>query len=157
VGDGRQAQGCGLDWRAQPAPCPAATAKANSVAVLPFTDLSEKKDQEYFSDGLSDELIDLLGKIPNLRVPARTSSFYFKGRPSTLPEIGKVLNVSHVLEGSVRKSGTALRISAELVNVADDTRVWSETYDRTLDDVFKVQDDIATPSSRHSRSPRSAM
>jgi TolB-like protein/Flp pilus assembly protein TadD len=120
---------------------PAAT--ANSVAVLPFTDLSEKKDQEYFSDGLSDELIDLLGKIPNLRVPARTSSFYFKGKPSTLAEIGKVLNVSHVLEGSVRKSGTALRISAELVNVADDTRVWSETYDRTLDDVFKVQDDIA--------------
>jgi TolB-like protein len=122
---------------------PAATATANSVAVLPFTDLSEKKDQEYFSDGLSDELIDLLGKIPNLRVPARTSSFYFKGKPSTLPEIGRVLNVSHVLEGSVRKSGTALRISAELVNVADDTRVWSETYDRTLDDVFKVQDDIA--------------
>jgi adenylate cyclase len=121
----------------------APTATANSVAVLPFTDLSEKKDQEYFSDGLSDELIDLLGKIPNLRVPARTSSFYFKGKPSTLPEIGKVLNVSHVLEGSVRKSGTALRISAELVNVADDTRVWSETYDRTLDDVFKVQDDIA--------------
>jgi TolB-like protein/Flp pilus assembly protein TadD len=120
---------------------PAAT--ANSVAVLPFTDLSEKKDQEYFSDGLSDELIDLLGKIPNLRVPARTSSFYFKGKPSTLAEIGKLLNVSHVLEGSVRKSGTALRISAELVNVADDTRVWSETYDRTLDDVFKVQDDIA--------------
>jgi TolB-like protein/Flp pilus assembly protein TadD len=120
---------------------PAAT--ANSVAVLPFTDLSEKKDQEYFSDGLSDELIDLLGRIPNLRVPARTSSFYFKGKPSTLPEIGKVLHVSHVLEGSVRKSGTALRISAELVNVADDTRVWSETYDRTLDDVFKVQDDIA--------------
>jgi TolB-like protein/Tfp pilus assembly protein PilF len=120
---------------------PAAT--ANSVAVLPFTDLSEKKDQEYFSDGLSDELIDLLGKIPNLRVPARTSSFYFKGKSSTLPEIGKVLNVSHVLEGSVRKSGTALRISAELVNVADDRRVWSETYDRTLDDVFKVQDDIA--------------
>jgi TolB-like protein/Flp pilus assembly protein TadD len=122
---------------------PAATATAKSVAVLPFTDLSEKKDQEYFSDGLSDELIDLLGKIPNLRVPARTSSFYFKGRPTTLAEIGKVLNVSHVLEGSVRKSGTALRISAELVNVADDTRVWSETYDRTLDDVFKVQDDIA--------------
>jgi TolB-like protein/Flp pilus assembly protein TadD len=122
---------------------PVAAATANSVAVLPFTDLSEKKDQEYFSDGLSDELIDLLGKIPNLRVPARTSSFYFKNKPSTLSEIGKVLNVSHVLEGSVRKSGTALRISAELVNVADDTRVWSETYDRTLDDVFKVQDDIA--------------
>jgi TolB-like protein/Flp pilus assembly protein TadD len=114
-----------------------------SIAVLPFVDMSEKKDQEYFSDGLSDELINLLGKIPGLRVPARTSSFYFKGRQSTLPEIGRVLNVSHVLEGSVRKSGSALRISAELISVTNDTRVWSETYDRTLDDVFKVQDDIA--------------
>ena len=114
-----------------------------SIAVLPFIDESEKKDQEYFSDGLSDELIDLLAKTPGLRVPARTSSFYFKGKQATLAEIGKALNVSHVLEGSVRKSGSALRISAELVNVADDARVWSETYDRTLDDVFKVQDDIA--------------
>ena len=114
-----------------------------SIAVLPFVDMSEKKDQEYFSDGLSDELIDLIGKIPGLRVPARTSSFYFKGKQSTLAEIGKALNVSHVLEGSVRKSGSALRVSAELVNISDDTRVWSETYDRTLDDVFKVQDDIA--------------
>jgi adenylate cyclase len=114
-----------------------------SIAVLPFVDMSEKKDQEYFSDGLSDELIDLLGKIPGLRVPARTPSFYFKGRQSTLLEIGRALNVSHVLEGSVRKSGSALRISAELINIANDKRVWSETYDRTLDDVFKVQDDIA--------------
>ena len=119
------------------------TAVRNSIAVLPFTDLSEKKDQEYFSDGLSDELIDLLGKVPGLRVPARTSSFYFKGKQATLAEIGKALNVTHVLEGSVRKSGNALRISTELVSVADDARVWSETYDRQLDDVFKVQDDIA--------------
>jgi TolB-like protein/tetratricopeptide (TPR) repeat protein len=114
-----------------------------SVAVLPFADESEKKDQGYFSDGLSDELIDMLAKIPGLRVPARTSSFYFKGRQATLPEIGKVLNVRNVLEGSVRKSGSALRVSAELIRIADDTRVWSETYDRKLDDVFKVQDDIA--------------
>jgi TolB-like protein/Flp pilus assembly protein TadD len=131
-------------WWAPSGVATSASAPAqNSVAVLAFADLSEKKDQQYFSDGLSDEMIDLLAKIPNLRVPARTSSFYFKDKPTTLAEIGRVLNVSHVLEGSVRKSGSALRISAELVNVADDRRMWSETYDRTLDDVFKVQDDIA--------------
>jgi TolB-like protein/Tfp pilus assembly protein PilF len=118
-------------------------ATQKSIAVLPFEDLSEKKDQGYFSDGLSEELIDLLSKVQGLRVPARTSSFYFKGRQTTLAEIGKALNVSHVLEGSVRKSGKALRISTELVSVSDDSRVWSETYDRQLDDVFKVQDDIA--------------
>ncbi len=128
---------------AEPAAPALATAR-KSIAVMPFTDLSEKKDQEYFSDGLSEELIDLLGKVPGLRVPARTSSFYFKGKQSTLAEIGKALNVTHVLEGSVRKSGKALRITTELVSVADDSRVWSETYDRQLDDVFKVQDDIAS-------------
>ena len=125
---------------APPEPRPATQ---KSIAVLPFEDLSEKKDQGYFSDGLSEELIDLLSKVQGLRVPARTSSFYFKGRQTTLAEIGKALNVSHVLEGSVRKSGKALRISTELVSVSDDSRVWSETYDRQLDDVFKVQDDIA--------------
>jgi TolB-like protein/Flp pilus assembly protein TadD len=114
-----------------------------SVAVLPFADDSEQKDQGYFSDGLSDELIDMLAKIPGLRVPARTSSFYFKGRQATLGEIGKTLNVANVLEGSVRKSGSTLRISAELIRIADESRVWSETYDRKLDDIFKVQDDIA--------------
>jgi TolB-like protein len=129
---------------APPAPAPEARpATQKSIAVLPFEDLSEKKDQGYFSDGLSEELIDLLSKVQGLRVPARTSSFYFRGRQATLAEIGKALNVSHVLEGSVRKSGKALRISTELVNVSDDSRVWSETYDRQLDDVFKVQDDIA--------------
>lgn len=140
-------------WHHKASPAPAMTAAPlaaggpatarKSIAVLPFTDLSERKDQEYFSDGLSDELIDLLGKVPGLRVPARTSSFYFKGKQATLAEIGKALNVTHVLEGSVRKSGNALRITTELVSVADDARVWSETYDRQLDDVFKVQDDIA--------------
>jgi TolB-like protein/Tfp pilus assembly protein PilF len=128
---------------AAPPPPEARQATRKSIAVLPFEDLSEKKDQGYFSDGLSEELIDLLSKVQGLRVPARTSSFYFKGRQATLAEIGKALNVSHVLEGSVRKSGKALRISAELVSVSDDSRVWSETYDRELDDVFKVQDDIA--------------
>jgi adenylate cyclase len=129
---------------AAPIPGPAApTIPEKSVAVLPFADTSEKKDQEYFSDGLSEELIDLLGRVPGLRVPARTSSFYFKGKQATLAEIAKALSVTHVLEGSVRKSGRQLRVTAELVRVADDSRIWSETFDRKLDDVFKVQDDIA--------------
>jgi TolB-like protein len=115
-----------------------------SVAVLPFTDLSAGKDQEYFSDGLSEELIDLLGKIPGLHVPARTSSFYFKGKQATLGEIAKALRVSHVLEGSVRKAGNDVRITADLVRVDDEAQLWSETYDRKLDDIFKLQDEIAS-------------
>jgi adenylate cyclase len=114
-----------------------------SVAVLPFVDMSEKKDQEYFSDGLSEELIDLLTKIPNLRVPARTSSFYFKGKQVTVSEIAKTLGVAHVLEGSVRKSGRTLRVTAQLVRADNGYHLWSETYDRALDDIFKVQDEIA--------------
>jgi adenylate cyclase len=114
-----------------------------SVAVLPFVDMSEKKDQEYFSDGMSEELIDMLTKIPDLRVPARTSSFYFKGRPTTISDIAKALGVSYVLEGSVRKSGNVLRVTAQLIRVDTGYHLWSETYDRQLDDVFKVQDDIA--------------
>jgi len=88
-----------------------------SVAVLPFVDMSEKKDQEYFSDGLSEELIDMLTKISDLQVPARTSSFYFKGKQTTVADIAKALNVSHVLEGSVRKSGNQLRVTAQLIRV----------------------------------------
>ena len=114
-----------------------------SVAVLPFLDMSEKKDQEYFSDGLSEELIDMLTKILELRVPARTSSFYFKGKQATVTDIAKTLNVAHVLEGSVRKSGTRLRITAQLVRADNGYHLWSETYDRQLDDIFKVQDEIA--------------
>jgi TolB-like protein/predicted Zn-dependent protease len=114
-----------------------------SVAVLPFVDMSERKDQEYFSDGLSEELIDLLAKIPDLRVPARTSSFYFKGRQTTIGEIAKALSVAHVLEGSVRKSGNTLRVTAQLIRVDNGYHVWSQTFDRKLDDVFKVQDEIA--------------
>jgi adenylate cyclase len=114
-----------------------------SIAVLPFADMSEKHDQEYFSDGLSEELIGMLTKVPDLRVPARTSSFYFKGKQATIAEIAKLLGVSHVLEGSVRKSGGTLRISAQLIRADNGYRVWSETYDRKLDDIFKIQDEIA--------------
>jgi TolB-like protein/Tfp pilus assembly protein PilF len=123
---------------------PAAAISERSVAVLPFTDLSAGKDQEYFSDGLSEELIDLLGKIPGLHVPARTSSFYFKGKQATLGEIAKALKVSHVLEGSVRKAGNDVRITADLVRVDDEAHLWSETYDRKLNDIFKLQDEIAS-------------
>jgi TolB-like protein/Flp pilus assembly protein TadD len=114
-----------------------------SIAVLPFVDMSEKKDQEYFSDGLSEELIDMLTKVPELRVPARTSSFFFKGKQATIADIAKALAVAHVLEGSVRKSGNTLRITAQLIRVDNGYHVWSETYDRKLDDIFKIQDEIA--------------
>jgi TolB-like protein len=126
---------------AQPAVVAAITDK--SVAVLPFVDMSEKKDQEYFSDGLSEELIDMLTKVPELRVPARTSSFYFKGKQATIAEIAKALGVTHVLEGSVRKSGNTLRITAQLIRVDTGYHIWSETYDRKLDDIFQIQDEIA--------------
>ena len=114
-----------------------------SVAVLPFVDMSEKQDEGYLSDGLSEELIDMLTKVPDLRVPARTSSFYFKGKQTTVADIAKALNVAQVLEGSVRKSGNQLRITVQLVRVADGFHVWSHTYDRKLEDIFKLQDDIA--------------
>jgi adenylate cyclase len=114
-----------------------------SVAVLPFVDMSQKKDQEYFSDGMSEELIDMLTKVPELRVPARTSSFYFKGKQTTIAEIAKTLSVAYVLEGSVRKSGNALRVTAQLIKADSGYHVWSDSYDRALDDVFKVQDEIA--------------
>jgi TolB-like protein/DNA-binding winged helix-turn-helix (wHTH) protein/Flp pilus assembly protein TadD len=115
----------------------------HSVAVLPFVNNSGDKDQEYFSDGLSDELINMLTQVPELRVPARTSSFYFKGKQATIADIAKALGVAHVLEGSVRKSGSTLRITAQLVRVDNGYHVWSETYDRKLDDIFRIQDDIA--------------
>ncbi len=115
-----------------------------SIAVLPFVDMSEQHDQEYFSDGLSEELIDMLTKVPGLRVPARTSSFYFRDKQTKLSEIAKELKVTHVLEGSVRKAGDKLRITAQLIRADTGYHVWSETYDRTLDDIFKVQDEIAS-------------
>ncbi len=118
-------------------------ASTKSVAVLPFVDMSERHDQEYFSDGLTEELIDRLTQIPQLRVPARTSSFSFKGKPTTVGDIGHVLGVAHVLEGSVRKSGDHMRITAQLVRTDNGFHVWSQTYDRNVRDMFVVQDDIA--------------
>jgi TolB-like protein/DNA-binding winged helix-turn-helix (wHTH) protein len=114
-----------------------------SIAVLPFTDMSEKKDQEYFADGMSEELIGLLAQVPELHVPARTSSFYFKNKQVTMAEIAKALGVSHVLEGSVRKSGDTVRVTAQLIRADTGFTVWSQTYDRHLDDILKIQDEIA--------------
>jgi TolB-like protein/DNA-binding winged helix-turn-helix (wHTH) protein/Tfp pilus assembly protein PilF len=114
-----------------------------SVAVLPFLDLSENKDQEYFADGMSEELIDVLSQVPELHVPARTSSFYFKGKQESLHDIAGSLGVSHVLEGSIRKSGSTLRVTAQLIRVDTGFHIWSKSYDRPLDDIFKVQDEIA--------------
>jgi TolB-like protein/Tfp pilus assembly protein PilF len=128
----------------RPAAAPAAPAiSGNSIAVLPFADMSEKKDQEYFSDGLSEELIDLLAKTQGLAVIARTSSFYFKGKQVTIAEIAKTLNVAHVLEGSVRKAGNTIRVTAQLIRAQDGVQIWSETYNRDFKDVFRVQDDIS--------------
>ena len=114
-----------------------------SIAVLPFVNRSSSAEDEYFSDGLADELLNVLAKIRGLRVAARTSSFQFKGKNDDIAVIGRKLNVATVLEGSVRKAGSRMRISVQLVNVADGYHLWSETYDRTFDDIFAVQDDIA--------------
>ncbi len=115
-----------------------------SIAVLPFVNMSDDKDNEYFSDGLSEELLNLLAKIPQLHVAGRTSSFQFKGTNDDLRVIGEQLNVAHILEGSVRKSGTRLRITAQLINADTGYHLWSETYDRELTDVFAIQDEIAS-------------
>jgi TolB-like protein/Flp pilus assembly protein TadD len=119
------------------------TIPQKSVAVLPFVDMSEKKDQEYFSDGLSEELIDLLSKLTDVRVPARTSSFFFKGKSEDIAGIAQRLRVAHLLEGSVRKAGNTIRVTAQLVRADNGYHLWSETYDRELSDVFKIQDEIA--------------
>ena len=120
-----------------------ASAEVATIAVLPFANRSGSADDEYFSDGLADELLNVLAKIQSLRVTARTSSFHFKGKDLTIAEIGKALNVATILEGSVRKAGNRVRISVQLVKVPEGYQLWSETYDRTLDDIFAVQDDIA--------------
>ena len=114
-----------------------------SIAVLPFVNHSRDKEDEYFSDGLADELLNVLAKIRGLRVAARTSAFHFKGKDTTIAEVGRVLNVATVLEGSVRRAGPRVRISVQLANVSDGYHLWSETYDRTLEDILAVQDDIA--------------
>jgi serine/threonine-protein kinase len=115
----------------------------HSIAVLSFVDMSQDKDQEYFSDGLAEELLNLLAQLPQLRVIARTSSFAFKGRNADVATIAAALNVANVLEGSVRKSGSRLRVTAQLIRASDSCHVWSQNFDRELDDVFAVQDEIA--------------
>jgi TolB-like protein/DNA-binding winged helix-turn-helix (wHTH) protein/thioredoxin-like negative regulator of GroEL len=114
-----------------------------SIAVLPFADMSEKKDQEYFSDGLAEELIEQLGNTPGLKIIARTSSFSFKGKSDDIPTIASKLNVANVLEGSVRRSGNHLRIATQLIRADSGQSLWSETFDREFKDVFTIQDEIA--------------
>jgi TolB-like protein/DNA-binding winged helix-turn-helix (wHTH) protein/Flp pilus assembly protein TadD len=126
------------------APSPNVAMADKSIAVLPFVDMSEKKDQEYFADGMAEEIIDLLAKIPGLRVISRTSSFQFKGKTEDLRSIAKQLGVANVLEGSVRKSGDRVRVTAQLIDSRNGTPRWSQTYDRDFSEVLKLQDEIAT-------------
>ena len=121
----------------------AETVPEKSIAVLPFVNMSADKEQDYFSDGLTEEMINLLGQVPELRVPARTSSFYFKGRNETIATIARQLKVAQLLEGSVRKAGKRLRITAQLIRADNGYHVWSQVYDRDDTDIFSVQDDIA--------------
>ncbi|PHS28752.1 MAG: hypothetical protein COA84_00765 [Robiginitomaculum sp.] len=116
-----------------------------SIAVLPFADFSSGKDQEYFANGISEELLNVLARIKGLRVASRTSAFAFKGREASIGEIAEALNVDHVLEGSIRKAGSTLRITAQLINTKSDEHMWSQTYDRplTADNIFAIQDEIA--------------
>jgi adenylate cyclase len=114
-----------------------------SIAVMPFVNMSGDPDNEYFSDGISEELLNLLAKIPGLRVISRTSAFSYKNKAVKLADVARELNVAHVLEGSVRKAGDRVRITAQLIEADSDSHLWSETYDRTLEDIFAVQDEIA--------------
>ena len=115
-----------------------------SVAVLPFLDLTEGMSQEEFADGMTEEVIDRLSKVPGLRVPTATSSFFFRGKQVAVADVAKTLRVSYLLDGSVRKSGSRVRVAARLVRADDGYVIWSESYDRPFDDPFMVQDDIAT-------------
>ena len=116
---------------------------SNTIAVLPFLNMSDDADNEYFADGITEELLNLLAKIPELRVTSRSSSFSFKGQIPDIPTVAEKLGVAHVLEGSVRKAGNKVRITAQLIEAATDTHLWSETYDRELTDIFAVQDEIS--------------
>ena len=119
-------------------------APENSIAVLPFADLSQDGNQGYFSDGIAEEILNVLAKVDGLHVAARTSSFAFRGMNTDIREIGRLLNVSTVLEGSIRKSGDQIRLTAQLINVKDGYHIWSDTFDRKLDDVFAIQDEVAS-------------
>jgi len=127
----------------EPAASTTAAVAAHSIAVLPFIDMSPEKDQEYLSDGIAEELLNLLVKIPDLQVAARTSSFSFKGKEFTIADVARELHVANVLEGSVRKSGNRVRITAQLIQTGSGFHLYSETFDRALDDVFGIQDEIS--------------
>ena len=131
-----------------PATVPVADVVDKSIAVLAFEDLSPEGDQEYFADGLSEELLNVLAKVSELKVAGRTSSFAFKGTNKDLREIGELLNVAHILEGSVRKAGNRIRVTAQLIKADDGFHLFSETYDRDLEDIFAVQDEIAQEISK---------
>ncbi|MGD8385166.1 MAG: hypothetical protein PVF89_07150, partial [Lysobacterales bacterium] len=118
-------------------------APENSIAVLPFADLSQDGSQAYFSEGITEEILNLLAQVKGLHVAARTSSFVFKGSDKDIREIGRLLNVRTVLEGSIRKAGNRVRMTAQLINVEDGYHIWSQSYDRNLDDVFAIQDEVA--------------
>ena len=120
-----------------------------SIAVLPFVNMSSDPEQEYFSDGIAEELLNLLAQIQELRVISRSSAFSFKGKDIEIPEIAERLNVAHILEGSVRKSGNKIRITAQLIEASTDTHLWSQTYDRELEDIFAIQDEIAADVVGH--------
>ena len=143
VSDQRSASGNLKPQTPDLAPSNPPAVDSKSVAVLAFANLSDDKANEYFSDGISEELLNVLAKVPMLKVAARTSSFYFKGRNEPIPEIAQKLGVAYVVEGSVRKAGNKVRITAQLIKAADGFHVWSETYDRDLTDIFAVQDEIA--------------
>ena len=115
----------------------------NTIAVLPFVNMSSDPEQEYFSDGLTEELLNLLSRIPELRVTSRSSSFFYKGKDFQISDVGQALGVGHVLEGSVRRSGETIRITAQLIEVTSDIHIWSNTWDRKFEDVFAIQDEIA--------------
>ena len=125
-------------------PEPVPLDRPSSIAVLPFVNMSDDAGNEYFSEGLSEELLNLLVRIPELRVAARTSSFSYKGKDTKIAQIGEELGVTHVIEGSVRKSGSQIRITAQLIKADNGFHLWSQTYDRTLDNIFQIQDEIAT-------------
>ncbi len=127
----------------------AAKPSGPSIAVLAFTNLSRDPENEYFSDGISEELLNVLAKIPGLKVAARTSAFFFKGRNVPIPEIARTLGVAHVVEGSVRKMGNRVRITAQLIDAQDGFHLWSDNFDRELQDIFAVQDEIAALIARN--------
>jgi TolB-like protein/Tfp pilus assembly protein PilF len=134
----------GWYWKTRPAPVAAdAGADARSIAVLPFVNMSEDKSNEYFSDGISEEILNVLARVADLRVAARTSSFSFRAQEKEVPLIGRELNVRMVLEGSVRKQGERVRVTAQLIDASNGYHVWSQTYDRDLKDIFAIQDEIA--------------